>query len=106
MLALDMDPKLAWAINHRELFPVNLNKADYESILRVPGIGVINAKRILKQRRVSAIRFDDLAKLKLSVPKVSLFVETLDHHPAPNLLEENAFAERFKSPESNQLNLF
>ena len=106
MLDLDMDPKLAWAVNHRELFPVNLNKADYESILRVPGIGVTNAKRIVKQRRVNAIRFEDLTKLKLSIPKVSLFVETLDHHPSPASLEASAFSERFKSPQSNQLNLF
>jgi putative DNA modification/repair radical SAM protein len=106
MLALDMDPKLAWAVNNLEQFPINLNKADFESILRVPGIGVINAKRIIAQRRVRAIRYNDLVKLRLPVEKVKLFTETLDHRPLVGELESAGFADRFRTASVKQLSLF
>lgn len=105
MLSLDIDPKLAWAINHRELFPINLNTADYESVLRVPGIGVINAKRLVAQRKVRAIRYQDLIKLKLPIEKIKHFVQTLDHYPS-NTLESHDFVKLFVSKQSAQLALF
>ena len=106
MLALDIDPKLAWALNHRELFPINLNKADYESILRIPGIGVINAKQIVRQRKVSAIRYQDLVKLRLSIDKIKHFVQTVDYHPNPGNLESTHFEQIFRPAKEKQLNLF
>ena len=106
MLSLDMDPKLAWAVNHREYFPVNLNKADYETILRIPGIGVINARRIIAQRRVRAIRYQDLVKLRLPIEKVKVFVETLDYRPDLQQLDSCAFTGLFTSGKANQLELF
>ena len=106
MLALDMDPKLAWAINHREQFPVDLNKADFESILRVPGIGVTNARRILQQRKVRAIRYQDLTSLRLAIDKVKVFVETIDHHPPTYELDSLTLAKRFTVEKQDQLSLF
>ena len=106
MLALDIDPKLAWAINNRELFPVDLNKADYESILRVPGIGVINARRLVQQRKVRAIRYQDLIKLRMPIEKIKHFVQTLDYHPNPSNLESHCFEDMLKPSAGNQLSLF
>lgn len=106
MLSLDIDPKLAWAINHRELFPVDLNKADYESILRVPGIGVINARRLVAQRKVRAVRYDDLSKLRLPLEKIKHFVQTLDHRPNPAMLESASFSGLFTAHQEKQMALF
>ncbi len=106
MLSLDIDPKLAWAINHRELFPVDLNRADYESILRVPGIGVINARRLVAQRKVQAIRYQDLAKLRLPTEKVKHFVQTLDHKPMSKQLDAQNFQALFTANQDKQLALF
>ncbi len=50
-LELDIDPKLAWALRHPEQFPVDINRAEYQMILRVPGIGVRSAKKIVQARR-------------------------------------------------------
>ncbi|HEX2826667.1 MAG TPA: putative DNA modification/repair radical SAM protein [Burkholderiales bacterium] len=79
MLDLDIDPKLAWALAHRERFPVDVNRADREMLLRVPGFGTRTVARILKARRVRAIRSDDLARLKVPLSKALPFVVTADH---------------------------
>ncbi|MBS1208529.1 MAG: putative modification/repair radical protein [Proteobacteria bacterium] len=80
-LALDVDPKLAWALTHREQFPVDLNRAELWLIARVPGIGVRNAQRIVALRRQREIRWDDLARMRCSMKKVQNFIITADHHP-------------------------
>jgi putative DNA modification/repair radical SAM protein len=81
MLPLDMDPKLAWALGHRHLFPLDLNRASREELLRVPGLGVKTVERIIASRRVRALRYDDLARLKVSLRKVAPFVILPDHRP-------------------------
>jgi putative DNA modification/repair radical SAM protein len=81
MLALDMDPKLAWAIAHRERFPVNLNTAPRELLLRVPGFGVLTVDRLLAARRVRRLRHADLARLHVPLKKVLPFVEAADYRP-------------------------
>ena len=106
MLALDMDPKLHWATQHVEYFPVNLNTADYEMILRVPGIGVINARKIVSQRKVRAIRYGDLSKLRLALDKVKFFIETIDYHPPTTVLESDKLRQRFSQKQQAQLDLF
>lgn len=63
MLDLGIDPKLAWALKHRERFPVDVNRADREMLLRVPGLGTKAVKRILSTRRHRTLRLDDVAKL-------------------------------------------
>jgi len=86
MLDLDIDPKLAWALAHRERFPVDVNVAEREMLLRVPGLGVRNVKRLLASRRQRRLRFADLARLRCDVSKARHFViaddwvpRTLDH---------------------------
>lgn len=81
-LALDIDPKLSWALRHREQFPVNVNTATTRMIGRVPGIGMRNAKRLVELRRARRIRYQDLIKLRCNMDTVKAFVETADYRPA------------------------
>ena len=80
-LSLEMDPKLAWALAHRERFPLDVNRASREELLRVPGFGVKSVGRILLARRHRRIRLEDLLRLRLSPGKVLPFVVTEDHRP-------------------------
>ena len=81
MLDLEVDPKLAWALRHPECFPVDLNTAPKERLLRVPGLGTRNVKRILAARRHGALRLEDLARLRSPLRKLLPFVQVADHHP-------------------------
>jgi predicted DNA-binding helix-hairpin-helix protein len=80
-LPLDIDPKLAWALTHREHFPLDLNRADAAMIARVPGIGLRNASRIVELRRLRRIRYADLVRLRCSMKKIAPFVVTADYRP-------------------------
>ena len=82
MLSLEVDPKLAWALAHPERFPVDLNRAPREMLLRVPGLGVKAADRLLLARRVRRLRSDDLKRLHVPLRKVLPFVVLVDHRPA------------------------
>ncbi|MEX1827793.1 putative DNA modification/repair radical SAM protein [Luteibacter sp. CQ10] len=81
MLPLDIDPKLGWALRHRERFPVDVNKAPREMLLRVPGLGVKTVDKMIAMRAHKRIRYDDLVRLRVPVRKVAPFVETIDHRP-------------------------
>jgi putative DNA modification/repair radical SAM protein len=81
MLELAIDPKLAWALRHRERFPVDINRADRDMLLRVPGLGKRSVGRILAARRHRTLRLDDLRRLAASVQKLRPFVVTADHRP-------------------------
>jgi predicted DNA-binding helix-hairpin-helix protein len=70
----DFDPKVMWALRHPELFPVDVNRADYETLLRVPGLGIISAQRILRTRRVSKIKFEDLTRLGVVMKRARYFL--------------------------------
>ena len=80
-LDLTMDPKLAWALQHRAAFPVDVNRASREMLLRVPGFGVRTVARIIAARRHRSLRMDDLARLRLPMRRVASFVVTPDHRP-------------------------
>lgn len=81
-LPLDIDPKLDWALRHRALFPLDLNQADAALIARVPGIGVLNARRLVQLRRERRIRYADLVRLRCSMDKLAPFVVVQDYRPA------------------------
>ncbi|MEN8797264.1 MAG: putative DNA modification/repair radical SAM protein, partial [Akkermansiaceae bacterium] len=81
-LDLDIDPKLSWALRNRHFFPVDLNRASLEILVRIPGLGIRNAKRITSIRRYSAIRMQDLIKLRVNLKKTLPFMITADHSPA------------------------
>ncbi len=80
-MPLEMDPKLAWALAHRELFPVDVNRAGREELLRVPGLGTKAVARIVQARKHRRLRMADLGRLRLPLAKVAQFVATADHVP-------------------------
>ncbi|MBS0660982.1 MAG: putative DNA modification/repair radical SAM protein [Verrucomicrobia bacterium] len=80
-LRLDVDPKHAWALRHPAQFPVDVRRAPRELLLRVPGLGVRNVDRLLAIRRWSRVTSADLARLRVSLPKVLPFVILADHRP-------------------------
>lgn len=73
-LDLEIDPKLAWALRHPEFFPIDINKADYESILRVPGIGVKSAKLIVTSRRYGRLNTLQLKKMGVVLKRTQYFI--------------------------------
>lgn len=73
-LDLEIDPKLSWALRHPEVFPVDLNRADYELILRVPGIGVKSAKLIVSSRRHGRVTASSLKKIGVVMKKAQYFI--------------------------------
>lgn len=69
-----IDPKASWALRNFDLFPIDINRASYDELLRIPGIGVISAQRIMKTRRVTAIREEDLKKIGMVVKRAKYFI--------------------------------
>ena len=104
-LDLDIDPKFAWALANREYFPVDVNLATREQLLRVPGIGARNVQRILSIRRHKKLRTDDLKKLRVAWKRAKSFVVTLDHNPALNNLDRDDLRQIIV-PKEKQLTLF
>src|SRR6201996_5745450 len=102
MLPLDIDPKLAWALRHRDRFPLDVASASREELLRVPGFGTKAVDRIIATRRLTSIRVADLARLHIPRNKALPFIVLSDHRPSPHLLEGGRLAERFK-PKAAQL---
>ena len=104
-LSLTKDPKLAWALRNRQCFPVDVNSAPEEMLLRVPGLGVRNVKKILKMRRFHRFRLQDLAKLGTSVARLKFFVTTSDFNPDALRIDSPRLSNLVKPP-SLQLSLF
>ncbi|MBR3641487.1 MAG: putative DNA modification/repair radical SAM protein [Oscillibacter sp.] len=71
---LRLDPKSVWALRHPAFFPLEVNFADYEALLRVPGIGVVSAKRILRARRVGPLHAEDLKRLGVVMKRAQYFI--------------------------------
>ena len=105
MLDLDIDPKLAWALRNPEQFPVDINTAPREMLLRVPGMGTRNVGRIVVSRRHGGLRLADLARLRVPMKKVMPFVSVLDHHPR-NRLDDPARLRAQLVPRPRQAGLF
>lgn len=80
-LSLDVDPKLAWALRNRQLFPVDVNAASKEWLLRVPGLGARTVERILRIRRFHRITAEDLVKLRIPMRHAKPFVIAAGLHP-------------------------
>ena len=103
-LSMTEDPKLAWALRNRAFFPVDVNRATREELLRVPGMGVRSVDRILRVRRIHAIRLEHLGKLSLPLKRVRPFVRTADHNPDALRIDSPHLAQRVASPA--QMSLF
>jgi putative DNA modification/repair radical SAM protein len=84
-LDLDVDPKLSWALRHPEQFPVDLNSADYRMILRVPGIGVRSAKKVVQARRFGKIHIDQLKRIGVAYNRAQHFIRCAD---TPKFIKE------------------
>lgn len=69
-----LDPKCCWALRHLEFFPVEVNRADYEALLRVPGVGVVSARRILTARRAGPLSFEGLKRLGVVLKRAQYFL--------------------------------
>jgi putative DNA modification/repair radical SAM protein len=109
-----VDPKCSWALSHLDFFPVEVNTADYETLLRIPGVGVTSARRILSARRAGRLQIDHLRRLGVVMKRAQYFL-TADHKMADglrftpdSLLRSLVAAERplLPQPEPEQLSLF
>ncbi|WP_028034660.1 putative DNA modification/repair radical SAM protein [Chelativorans sp. J32] len=103
MLDLSVDPKLAWALAHREAFPVDVNRASREMLLRVPGLGTRAVDRIIASRRHATLRLAELARLSGSLARIRPFIVTPDWRPA-GLLDQERLKQRL-APQPKQLSL-
>ncbi len=104
-LDLTMDPKLAWALQNRGQFPVDVNKAGEHQLLRIPGIGVRNVARILQIRRLRKLRLADLTKLRIPMKRTKPFVITADYNPDALRIDRNDLQTRVITVD-RQLGLF
>ena len=84
-----IDPKADWAVRHLELFPVEINRADYQLLLRIPGIGVKSAKRIVSARRFGRLTFEDLKKIGVVLKRALYFITCSGKMMYPTKIEEN-----------------
>lgn len=109
-----LDPKCCWAMRHPEYFPVEVNRADYEALLRVPGIGVVSARRILVARRAGLLRTEDLKKLGVVMKRAQYFLTCSGRLATPLRLSQSGIlsslmaVERstLPAPQLEQLSLF
>jgi len=104
MLDLGIDPKLAWALKNRDRFPVDVNSADREMLLRVPGLGVRAVDRIIASRRHTRLRLDDVGRISAGVKRARAFLITADHHPL-RLTDRADLRQKLTRP-AQQLSLF
>jgi putative DNA modification/repair radical SAM protein len=104
MLDLDIDPKLAWALKNRHRFPVDVNRAEREMLLRVPGLGARAVDKIVVARKHTNLRLEDVARLTSGLKRAKPFLITADHHPKARLDQLNLRERLIEKPE--QLSLF
>jgi putative DNA modification/repair radical SAM protein len=104
MLPLDIDPKLAWALKFRGSFPVDVNRAPREMLLRVPGLGVKAVNGILTSRRWRRLHLADIARLTVSVAKLRPFIIAEDWRPVA--LADKAELRPIVAPKPKQMEMF
>ena len=109
-----MDPKCCWALRHLDFFPVEVNRADYEALLRVPGIGVRSARRILTARRAGPLTFEGLKRLGVVLKRAQYFLTCSGRAPRGLKISEDGLLRRLialeapalAEPMPEQLSLF
>ncbi|WP_299819218.1 putative DNA modification/repair radical SAM protein [uncultured Jannaschia sp.] len=102
MLDLDIDPKLAWALANRDRFPVDVNRAPRELLLRVPGFGTKIVDRIVAARKSASLGLEDIRRMGGRIKQSRAFITTRDHHPGAKLDAEN-LKSRFVKPKQMEL---
>lgn len=103
-LDLEIDPKLAWALQHREIFPLDVNRASREQLLRVPGFGTRTVARIIAARRNRNLRYEDLVRMGALIKKARPFITLLGW--SPGALTDSADLRARFTPPPEQLTLF
>lgn len=98
-----LDPKCCWAMRHPEFFPVEVNRADYEALLRVPGIGVVSARRILVARRAGLLRTEDLKKLGVVMKRAQYFLTCSGRLATPLRLSQSGILSSLMAVERSTL---
>lgn len=96
-LELEIDPKLSWALRHPEFFPLDINRADYQMILRVPGIGVKSARKIVQARRFGKLHSDQLQRMGVAYNRAQHFIRCADsvqslRNPTPEEIRKRILA--------------
>ena len=99
-LALDIDPKLAWALANREVFPLDVNRAEPALLARIPGIGLRSVQRLVALRRERRVRYDDLIQLRCVLEKARPFIVTSDYRPAQAELRSGLLRDRLREPQA------
>ncbi|MCO6564726.1 MAG: putative DNA modification/repair radical SAM protein [Apibacter sp.] len=110
-LDLEVDPKLAWALRHPEMFPIDVNSAEYRQILRVPGIGVKSAKLIMASRRFGKLDMYQLKKIGVIIKRAQYFITCRDsfgitiNEIKPEYLKKILISKKHNTKNSNQISL-
>lgn len=106
----ELDPKCTWALRHRELFPVEINRAPYEMILRIPGIGAKNAIRIVRMRRYGNLSYQNLLRLGIVMKRARYFMTVNGRYYGPGNIDmadlRTALLSKRAAKEVRQMSLF
>ena len=105
-LDLQLDPKVAWALRHPEYFPMEINRASPEEILRIPGVGPLSAKRILRQRRAAALTYDDLKRMGVVLKRAKYFITVGGRYYGGRMKEDELKEHFLLQSGGQQLDLF
>lgn len=104
-LEVDIDPKTAWALRNPGYFPLDVNRASREQLLRIPGFGVRTVNTILKTRRYRRLRLEDVLRLKVAWKRAKPFVIAVDYSPSLALLDGEQLASYLRQNQQQQLEL-
>jgi len=101
-----LDPKSIWALKNIHLFPIDINKASYEELIRIPGLGLIGAKKIIDARRYKKLGLDELKTLKISIKKSRFFITARGYFPTEAPKERAYLALANAEAKTSFINLF
>lgn len=101
-----LDPKSAWAVRNIHYFPIDINRASYEELIRIPGLGLTGAKKIIEARRYKKLGLDELKTLRISTKKCRFFIVAAGHFPSEPPREKVYLALTNAEAKANKVNLF
>lgn len=101
-----LDPKSAWAIRNIHCFPIDINRASYEELIRIPGLGLTGARKIIDARRYRKLGLDDLKLLRISIKKCAFFITAKDHFPTSPPKERIYLSLALDEQKTKTINLF
>ncbi len=106
-LDLEFDPKMMYALRHLDRFPIEINKASYEELLRIPGLGVTSAQRIIRERKNAELSYDSLKKMKTVLKRAKYFITVNGKYYGTNKFEPDAIKAEIRMKEvEKQISIF